>query len=200
MSSRIIGARKVTRKIAYIGDTDECQAWQGRADSLLQELEERVLRSPLKLNMGSLVHTAADGVVIECKVLFDKRQKKPAHTIAIFTGGAYDRRETYFECFCTCHLSHGYVINQRFGCYDLTADITYDVVICARKELYIFIEGAIPLFRQVFQSGQSVLLLYEPVDLDDPYESGMDGCSMTQARITNIQDDEYRFVEKWLTK
>ena len=195
--ARIIGSRKVPRKIAFVGNKAEAQSYMGRADSLLQELEEQVLRSPLKLNMGSQIVSPAPGVIIKCTVAFDPKRQRPAHTVAIFTGGLFDRGEKYFECFCTCHLAHGYVINPRYGCYDVGPDATYDVVVCARKELYVFIEEAIPLFRRVYQDGESVLLLFEPVDIDEPYASGMDGCSLAQARITNIQDDEYRFVEKW---
>lgn len=198
--TRIIGARKIPRKIAFIGDRSECQKWVGRADAILQELEERVLRAPLGINMDSILVDPAPGVVIECKVRFDLRKKAASHTVDIYTGGAYDRKEELYECFCTCHLSHGYVINPRYGCYDISSDITYDVVVCAKKELYVLIQNAVPLFRRVFADRESVLLLYEPVVETEVYSVGMDGCGITRARITTLKDNEFRFERIWHTK
>ncbi len=194
--------RIIPRRIDIVGPRSKGIDYIGIANSQLKILENEMEianrgKSELaKIHIGSRTVRLDNGCVVECWTNMNMSGVK-----ITTVGGGEEAVEEKKRCFCTCHVTIGYVQNSRHACYDFIGidpeKIKYDVLICKKENRYSLLQNVIPMGFTPFFDGQRVLVVFQPEEGKEYVPDTKQGCSMIKARISNVEDLHRRWYEDY---
>jgi len=199
MATKLIGFRKIPRRLDITGNVNAGKMLIGRANSVLSFVEQRVARAHKmgldKFQQDHQTVKMTDGSVIEVWSSFGESH---IHIHVPHKGGPAGKVD--LECYCNCHLAVGQIVGpRRRACYDyFDPTWTYDVEVCNLEGTYryILLSGVLPMLMRPYKVGQVVLIVFEPDPLTANYtEPSREACSMVSCRISHIAHSEPRFRE-----
>jgi len=199
MATKLIGFRKVPRRLDITGNIHAGEMLLGRASSMLISVEKKIDRAQKmgldKFKQEHQTRRMSDGSVIEVWSSFGESH---VHIHVPHRGGAPRRKD--LECYCNCHLAIGQIVGpKRRGCYDyFDPTWTYDVEVCNLEGTYryVLLSGVLPMLMRPYRVGQLVLVVFEPDPLTGDYTvPSREACSMISCRISHLAHSESKFKE-----
>jgi len=190
---RRIGHRPIPTKRVIKGDYQKGMEYIGQAMKQLMQLENAMRFQKLK----QLSSTFKDeNVVIECWHGFGMSQ------VTITTrGGGVSEGKICKACMCGCHVSLGFIkYDQPLECIEhiLDPQLTYNVIVCQKKQKYIDLLNCQATDFTRFANGDKVYLLWVPGDGEAYEVNNKAGCIMESsswARILSIRPVNAKFDE-----
>ena len=200
--------QQVAPKIVLRGDKELAKTFIGKANSIMQSLEESMTYRDLK--QDHRYFEPFPGALIKCSVVYGLR------TIYIIIPTRVGKKfREGLECFCNCNFTVGKVIEQTGTLDNKTGYgeiFVYSVVACFNKRQYKFYENCMASDFTEYINGQKVVLIaYNEASYTCcTLPSGSTACNPVVSELDISHDDwrtTYRILpwngfklKKWIDK